>query len=78
MKRELIELEAGGKQLEFMPCGQKLQKINRTIERGGWMGPAQIKYKRDHIFLILEVKDTFLTAQEQKGTSKVKKGGAPS
>lgn len=44
MKRELIELEAGGKQLEFRPCGQKLQKINRTIERGGRMGPAQIKY----------------------------------
>ena len=61
MKRELIELEAGGKQVEFIPCGQKLQKINRTVERGGWMGPAQIKYKRDPIFLILEVKGTFLT-----------------
>ena len=71
MKRELIELEAGGKQLEFMPCGQKLQKINRTIERGGWMGPAQIKYKRDHIFLILEVKVNFLTRKllgDQKGS----------
>ena len=52
MKRELIELEAGGKQVEFIPRGQKLQKINRTVERGGWMGPAQIKYK-DHMFLIL-------------------------
>lgn len=71
MKRELIELQAGGKQLEFIPCGQKLQKINRTVERGGWMGPAQIKHKRGHIFLILEVKGTFLTRKllgDQKGS----------
>ena len=49
--------EAGGKllqaeQLEFVPCGQILED---DVEEE--LSPAQI---RDHIFLILEVKETCL------------------
>ena len=51
---------AQGKQLEFIPCGQKLQSINsRGIERGRWALPRL--EGRDHSFLLLEVKETFLT-----------------
>ena len=36
------------------------------------LNPVQI---RDHIFLILKVKEIFLTIHVQKGSLKVKKGG---
>ena len=42
-----------GKQFEFIPCGQKLQDNGERRP-----GSALIK---DHIFLILEVRETFLT-----------------
>ena len=35
------------------------------------LGPVQIK---DHIFLILKVKETLLTTHEQKGSLEIKKG----
>ena len=41
-------------QLKSVPCGQSTQDSVRGREE---LSPAQIK-DRDHIFLILEVKDT--------------------
>ena len=52
-------------QLGFVPCGQILQ-----VEEEEELSPAQI---RDHIFLILEVKETLLTIREQKGSLEVKR-----
>ena len=64
-----------GEQLEVIPCGPILQDENSgTIERRGWALPRE-EIKHD-IFLILEVKETFLTTHAQKGSLKVKKGGA--
>ena len=54
-------------QLEFFPCGQILQ--DEAEEK---LSPAQI---RDHLFLILEVKETFPTTHVQKGSLEVKQGG---
>ena len=53
-------------QLEFVPYGQILQE-----EEEEELSPAQI---RDHIFLILKVKETFPTTHVQKGSLEVKKG----
>lgn len=46
-----------------------------TQSQEGKAEPAQV---RDHIFLIPEVKETFLTIHTQKGSSKVKKEVASS
>ena len=48
----------------------RYSKIARAREE---LSPAQIK-DRDHIFLILEVKETFPTTHAQKRSLKVKKG----
>ena len=61
--------EPQNEQLEFISCGQILQD-----EEEKKLSPAQI---RDHIFLILEVKETFLTTHVQKGSMKVKMEGTP-
>ena len=53
-------------QLESVPSGQILQD-----EEEEELNPAQI---RNHPFLILKVKDTFLTTHTQKGALEVKKG----
>ena len=55
-------------QQKFVPCGQILQD-----EEEEKPSPAWIK-DRDHVFLILEVKETFLTICEQKGSLDVKNG----
>ena len=55
-------------QLEFIPCGQILQN-NRREEKPS---PAQT---RDHMYLILEVKEAFLTTHVQKVSLKIKRGG---
>ena len=68
--RQEVDGPLQGKQQGFVPCGQKLQNINsRTIERGGWAHPR--KEIRDNIFLILQVKKTFLSRKllgGQKGS----------
>ena len=46
-------------QLEFIPCGQELQNINKQ-DKERRLSPADIKI-RYHTFLILDVKETFLT-----------------
>ena len=51
MRQEIDGPQA--EQLEFVTCGQILQD-----EEEEELSPAQI---RDHIFLILKVKETFLT-----------------
>ena len=56
--------------LEFVPCGQILWNTRRQES-----GPCPDKRERDHKFLILEVKETFLTPHVQKGSLEVKKGG---
>lgn len=44
-----------------------------SLPRGSW---AVLRLEiKDHIFFILEVKETFLTTQVQKGSLEVKKGG---
>ena len=53
-------------QLEFVPCGQILQD-----EEEEELSPFQI---RNHIFLILEVKENFPTIHAQEGYLEVKKG----
>ena len=59
-------------QIESVSCGQTLQAedSSRSEEE---LSPAQ---RRHHIYLILKVKETFLTAHVQKGSSGVRKGGA--
>ena len=67
-----LRQEIGGpqaEQLEFVPVG-RYSKIAEVREE---LRPAQIK-DRDHIFLILEVEETFLTIHAQKGSLKVKNG----
>ena len=68
--RQEVDGPLQGEQQGFVPCGQKLQNINiRTIERGGWAHPR--KEIRDNIFLILQVKKTFLSRKllgGQKGS----------
>ena len=49
---------------------------NSKIEAREELNPAQIK-DRDHIFLILVVKETFPTTHAQKGSLKVKREGPP-
>ena len=56
-------------QLELVPCGQILQE-----EEEEELSPAQVNRDRDHIFLILEVKETFPTTRVQKGSLEGKKG----
>ena len=46
---------------------------NSRSKRGA--EPCLDKRKRDHIFLILEVKEIFLTTHEQKGFLGARKGG---
>ena len=48
-------------QLEFIPCGQELQNIHQQ-DKERRLSPAHIKI-RYHTFLILEVKETFLTGK---------------
>ena len=52
---------------EFVPCGQILQE-----EEEEELSPAQI---RDHVFLILKFKETFLTTHKQKSSLTITKGG---
>ena len=54
--------------LELVPCGQILPDEGEEE-----LSPGQI---REHVFLIPEVKETFPTAREQKGSSEVKREGA--
>ena len=35
VKLEVDAHSSQGEQWEFIPCGQKFQNINRTIQRGG-------------------------------------------
>ena len=65
LRQEVDGLQA--EQLEFVACGEILQDEEEEEE----LSPAQI---RDHIFLILKVKETFPTIQAQKGSLEVKKG----
>jgi hypothetical protein len=53
--------------MRVCPCRQILQDEEEKKQ-----SLARI---RDHIFLILKVKEIFLTIHVQKGSSKVKKGG---
>lgn len=55
-----------GPRLEFVPSGQILQD-----EEEEKLSPAQIT---DHIFLIVQVKETSLTTHLQNGSLKVIKG----
>ena len=64
MRQEIDGPQA--EQLEFVPCGQILQDKDEEE-----LSPAQL---RDHIFLILEVKETFPTIHVQKGSVEVRKG----
>ena len=62
------------KELEFILCGPILQDKNKmTIKGGVWA--MLTREMKDHIFLILEVKEIFLTTHVQKGSLEVKKGG---
>ena len=54
-------------QLEFVPCGQILQD-----EAEEELSLPQIK-DRDHIFLILKVKETFSTIHVQRSSFEVKR-----
>ena len=58
-------------QIESVSCGQTLQDedSSRSEEE---VSPAQLRY---HIFLILKVKETFLTTHVQKGSLEVKRKG---
>ena len=66
--------ETGGpwaEQKESVSCGQTLQDEGSSRSEEEW-SPAQMRH---HIFLILKLKETFLTAHVQKGSSGVRKGG---
>ena len=70
-----LRQETDGPQAEqFLPCGQKLHNSRNATKAGWWrrLDPAQIK---DHIFLILEVKETSRTTHAQKGSLEVKREG---
>ena len=58
---------------EFSPCGQKVHKSRMVEEAGFFPGRYEIK---DHIFFILEVKETSPTTHVQKGSLEVQKGGS--
>ena len=51
-------------QLELVPCGEILQDEDEEE-----LSPAQV---RDHMFLILKVKETFPTSHVQKCSSELK------
>ena len=62
-------------QLESVPCGQILQDKDNSGSREE-LSPAQIRDKETP-FLILEVKEAFLTTHTQNGSSGVKGEGTP-
>ena len=69
LRQEIDGPQAG--QLELSP-------VDRYSKMGGAreeLSPAQVKV-RDSLFLILKVKETFLTIYAQKSTSEVKREGA--
>ena len=51
-----------------------MDRYSKIVGAREELSPAQIK-DRDHMFLILEVKETFLTIHVQKGASEVKREG---
>ena len=67
--------ELDGLQAEQRVCLLWTDTPRRRQSQEGNAEPAQV---RDHIFLILEVKEAFLTIHTQKGPSKVKKEVASS
>ena len=69
MRQELDGPQA--EQLEFVPCGQILQDEDSSRRIIGEVRPCSDK--RDHIFLILEVKETFPTVHVQKCSLEIKK-----
>ena len=62
-------------QLESVPCGQTLQDEDNS-RREEKLSPVWKKI-RDHIFLILEIKETFPTTHAQKGSLGAKREGLP-
>ena len=69
MRQEIDGPQA--EQLEFVPpCGQIVQDEDNSRRIIGEAGSCPDK--RDHVFLIVEVKETFLTVQ--KCSLEVKKG----
>ena len=56
-------------------CFSPVDRSSKIAGARGELGPSQIK-DRDHILLILEVKETFPTTCAQKGSSEVKREGA--
>ena len=60
-------------QLESVPCGQILQYEDNS-KREEKLSPVQI---RDHVFLILEVKEAFPTVHAQKSSLEVVKSIYP-
>ena len=60
-------------QLELVPCGQILQDEDKS-KREEKLSPAQIK-ERDHVFLILKVKENFLAIHGPRAFLEVKGGG---
>ena len=71
--RQATDKPSKGKQLEFISCGQKLQNMDsRTIGGGGWALPRW--KRRDHIFLILVVKDDKKTPSWLESSLEVKRG----
>lgn len=68
LRQEIEGPQAG--QLELSPV-DRYSKIAGAKEE---LSPAQINY-RDHVFLILELKETIPTIHVQKDSSEVKKEG---
>ena len=65
----------GSRLLSFSPVDRNFliaETSQRQDDGGGWALPRE--EIKDHIFLILKVKETLLTTHEQKGSLEIKKG----